>query len=282
MTTPDPVPTPTPGAGAYTATFGSRPASGVINLNNVSNQTISNKYFSNIGNDVTAVRLSNCNNVIIEQCDFQSCCEPICLTNCSNITVRYNRARNITGPYTRNGSNRGNLIQTVDCGAGIYIGYNIVIGGNTEDIISVYKTYATAANPTIIEYNKLRNYDYVSGSGSGLMIGDGSGSYIIARHNILDTPGQVGIGVPGGHHISVDSNIVYGAQHTNANIAMYVADYSNDGNMNNITFTNNQVKWLNQNGVSNAFYSDGSAGAINTSTNNFNAALSQPAFTIEG
>jgi len=271
-----------PSAAGYTATFGNRPASGALSYSGLSNTTISNLYFDGIGNDVASIRLANCSNVIIEQCDFQDCCEPMVLTNCTNITVRYNRAQNITGPHTRNGSNRGNLIQVVSCGAGIYIGYNIAIGGDTEDIISIYQSNGTSANPIVVEYNKLRNYGYTSSSGSGMMLGDGSGSYIIARYNTLDTPGQCGIGVPGGNHITITENIVYGAQHTSANVGMYVANYSSDSNMNNIVFTNNQVNWKNASGTNNPFYSDGSAGTIDTSSDNFNATIAEPSFTIEG
>lgn len=78
------------------------------------------------------------------------------------------------------------------------IHHNKGIGGDTEDIISIYNSGATnAIHPLVIENNAVEGATRSSGSGSGLMLGDEGGSHASARHNTLISPGQVEIGVPG-------------------------------------------------------------------------------------
>jgi len=257
---------------AYTSIFSKRPLSAPITWNGVNGGTISNKYFADIGNDVSGIYLANCSNIVIEQNDFETVSQGITLINCTNIEIRYNRFNNVTGPHDRNGAHRANILQADGCGVGLWFHHNEgSFSGDTEDLISIYNSNGTQANPIVVENNKLANYGYISYSGSGIMLGDGGGSWQIARNNVLDTPGQVGIGVAGGSNITVDNNQVYSPSLPTSNVGIY-AYSANDGGqgISNITITNNRVNWKNSSGTPNGFYSTGITGTFTNSGNNFN------------
>lgn len=86
----------------------------------------------------------------------------------------------------------------------------------TADHISMYNTLGTASNPVEIAYNRIRGI--ASGgteSGSGMQLGDGvngganpeSGWYWVHHNTVVQVNG-VGIGIAGGHDITIENNIV--------------------------------------------------------------------------
>jgi len=205
-----------------------------------------------------ALTISGANNVYLHDLDFADNGGAIFLINCTGqIRIENIRARN-TGDGTI-GFGHSNVIQlnnTTDNGTG---GIRNVkaLGGNTEDMISIYQSGGIdSTHPLIIENNQLESpltnqsnptvLAWSSTSGSGMMLGDSSGSHIIARYNTLLNVGQVGIGEPNGTDVHVLSNIVYGAQRANSNVGIY-AYTAGGGN----EVANNRIYWLNASGSAN-------------------------------
>lgn len=89
-----------------------------------------------------------------------------------------------------------------------------VVGSDPEDLVSMYQSSGTSASPIDIGWNCFSSPlgSYKSDSGSGILVGDGAGSYINVHDNVLVNPAQVGIGVAGGHHITVRDNKIFGAR----------------------------------------------------------------------
>lgn len=73
-----------------------------------------------------------------------------------------------------------------------------------EDHISMVGAFGTAANPILVSCNRIRGGD--SNSGSGIMTGDLGGAFIKVANNTLVYPANAGIGVAGGHDITVAGN----------------------------------------------------------------------------
>lgn len=252
--------TPTTVPAGFTAAFGSRPSSAAVTCNGKSHVTISGLSFSGIGNDVPAITIRNCSDVTITQNDFIDDAEPIYVVNSTDVTISSNRYRNITGPYQRNGSHRGNFTQWESSTGGAISG-NVGIGGNTEDIVSIYKSGgASASTPLVIENNTFEGTDWVSPSGSGILVGDGGGSHVVIRGNTLINPGQIGIGVSGGSDIHVTGNTVFGQQRTSSNVGIYV--WGQGAACSAIEVADNSVDWTKASGVVSGAWNGGNCGTI--------------------
>jgi len=227
----------------WSVDFLSRPASGPIYINGESNIKISNKSFSDIKG--VAIIIANCHDVEITECDFSNVVGGIYILNSTNVTVTWNRFSNI-GDGTI-GDGHSNYVQ-FNHSFGGYIAYNKGKGGNTEDMISIYKSGGSSEDaPLIIEYNHFEGRNWVSRSGSGIMLGDNGGQYTVARYNKLLSPGQVGIGIASGIYISVIGNTVYGEKMPKSNVGMYVWNQYNTP-LESSEITENRVRWYNQDG----------------------------------
>ncbi len=246
-----------------------RTASGPIVINGQSNVTISGLQFQNLGSSQpNAIVIQNSSNVTVTANDFDNVIGAILAIDSSNITVTWNRYRNI-GDGTI-GFGHSNFVQFGRTTGG-YIANNKGIGGNTEDIISMYQSQgASASSPIVIEYNHFEGTTWTSGSGSGMMLGDSGGAHIVARFNTLLNPGQVGIGIPGGSDIHVTDNIIYGAQRSLSNVGNFVYNYSACSNE---EVSRNQVKWYRFDGVENAMSDAGTCGVVTFADNNWSAPL---------
>jgi hypothetical protein len=162
------------------------------------------------------------------------------------VKVQYNDFRDVR---RRSGSSRGQFVQFDKVtGAGNAITGNTggnVVGSNPEDLINMWMSNGTTTSPIDITENCFESPigAATSGSGSGIMLGDGGGSYQYAHSNILINPGQVGIGQAGGTNIKAEFNRIYGARDAETNVGMYVWNESSgqcSGWMgrNSIKFTN--------------------------------------------
>ena len=166
-------------------------------------------------------------------------------------------------------------------GAGNQINDNVgeaVLGRSIAiDFISLFQTSGTATSPVEVRRNRLRNGG-PSNSGSGIMSGDGNGSYQLIEGNVLVDPGQVGIGIAGGDHITVTNNRVYSSSHAWSNVGIYQAQYeatSPNGACHDNVVSDNFVNWTNAAGQPNGFYQDTSrcTPVAGLATNNFSAAI---------
>ena len=155
-----------------------------------------------------AIIIEQCDNVTITANDFSNVVGAIYILDSTNVTVTWNRYQNI-GDGT-NGAGHSNFVQ-FDKTIGGYIAHNKGIGGNTEDIISIFQSGgASTESPLIIEYNAFQGTNWSSETGSGSMLGDACGSHVVLRYNTYLSPGQAGIGIACGTDIHITDNILYG------------------------------------------------------------------------
>jgi len=241
--------------------------SGVISLDGSHDITISGKSIN--GGPVPAISLSNCYNVHITQNKLGNSTDVgIKLFNCKNITIDYNYITNVSGGVyvvqssqggiivnnnqflNMNGpSPRGQFVQFDNVsGPNNSISYNkgenISGQSNPQDAINLFMSNGTAASPIQVTGNWIRGGG-PSTTGSGIMLGDYGGSYEVASNNILVDPGQCGMAIAGGDHMSIINNSIYARAQSFTNVGIYVwgqAGYA----ITNSTVSGNNVKFISQ------------------------------------
>jgi len=245
--------------------FGSRPASGAISLTGQSGIVIENKHFKDLGADVISIRLTSCSNITIRNCDFENVAECVYAFGTTNLTVEDCRYKNIIGPHQRTGVNRANFVQVNGCTTG-FIRRNKGVGGDTEDIVSIYQS-----SGFVVEDNHFEGTNWTSPSGSGIALSDSGGSNNIARRNILLNPGQVGIFIAGGTNSRIEDNTIYGEQRPLSNVGMYVWNQAAAA-CSGHTVSGNKVNWYRADGIRNDYYNAGNCGPV-AGTNDFATVL---------
>jgi Right handed beta helix region len=242
--------------------FLSRPVSEPIHREGgCDNLVIEGLTFQDLGEDVEAIHLKGCNNVLIRANDFARVAQGITVEKSTNVRIEWNRYLDIVGPHERvRGLNRANFAQ-LDSVKGGYISHNKGKGGDTEDIVSLFKTGGTAEAPFIVEYNHFQGTDWSSSSGSGIALGDATSSHSIARYNLLLNPGQVGIFIAGGTDHKIIGNTIYGEQRASSNVGLYVWNQSSDPCADN-EVRDNEVSWTKADGTPNPAWDGGNCGTI--------------------
>lgn len=188
-------------------------------------------------NDHVCILLENCTDITVRNVDFRQVSEPVAVIGGSNITVEYTRTDGITGPGARVNEQTGNFIQTVNSPTGIRILNNKIIGGDTEDIISLF-----SASDCEVGHNQIDGTGWTSGSGTGIIAGDAMGNNHSIHHNTLLNPGQVGLACAGGFGHRFEDNIVY-SDHANENTAAYFWGYSGNA-IGDGQFNRNRAKFV--------------------------------------
>ncbi|GAC1310865.1 MAG: hypothetical protein NVSMB24_29020 [Mucilaginibacter sp.] len=243
-----------------------------INLNGSHGLTISGKVIN--GGNVPAITLTNCHNIHITKNRLGNSREVgIYLYNCYNITIDYNKIANVsTGVYVVNTSRGGisvihNQFRNMHgpMPRGQFVQFNNVNGpynsisynrgenvpgySNAEDAINLFKSTGTPDSPIKVVGNRIRGGG-PSKSGGGIMLGDNGGRYQVASHNILVDPGQYGIAVAGGDHITLTGNIIYGRAQYFTNVGIYV--WGQGGyHCSDITVRGNRVRFMSAKNVEN-------------------------------
>ena len=183
-------------------------------------------------------------------------------TSIGNLSFTNNFVKNVH----RGTDNGGNVANVAFVRAkGIRINNNIAINVpgqcDTEDLINTYKSAGTANDPIQINNNKF----YGSGSslsGGGILLGDGGGSYMEAKNNIIVNPGQYGLAMSG-HHNVFANNKVYSDQHQpHANLGVSIGWTASQvgGDCYSLGFSNNEITfykgtdWINTAGVAPYLY----------------------------
>jgi hypothetical protein len=258
--------TTTPTTNPWSTAFGSRPRSGAITLTDCRDRVISNRMFKDLGANVIAIKLVRCDNVTIKAVDFENVAEGVYAVDSTNIRVIDSRYRNIIGPHERVGLNRANFVQFNNVTGGL-IDHNKGIGGDTEDVVSLY-----ASSGIVVEDNHFQGTNWESRSSSGIAIGDGGGSNNTARRNKLVNIGQVGMFIAGGTNNKILDNVVFGEQRPGSNVGIYVADFS-DGPCSGHTVSGNRVRFRNEDGVLNGYWQGSGCGTVTRSGNDWVAPL---------
>lgn len=254
-TLPDPTTTTTEPAGELEP-------SGPITITQ-SGTVIEGRHFTgSSGNCITVMGAAN---VTIRNSRFTNCVKAVYALNSANVVVE-----NITCEADMSGRGR-NCVQFDKVTGGRIVGNRSINTGSTlaEDHISLYQSHGTAADPILVEGNYIEGGG-PSRSGSGIMTGDVGGSYQVIRNNVLVNPGQVGIGVSGGTHVTVSGNTVISEALPWSNVGIYVWRYTGSLPCHSHTVTNNRVSWFNSSGQRNSFWDGGNCGTIVMSGNDFN------------
>lgn len=220
----------------------------LIKLTNCYNIHITGNRLSNCGN--VGIYLYNCNHITIDNNYITKVSTGVYADHTQGgIIVNSNQFLNMQGPFPR-----GQFVQFNNVkGAGSSISYNRgenVIGQSyAEDAISLYQSEGTASSPVAIKGNWIRGGG-PSTSGGGIMLGDNGGSYLYASDNILVDPGQFGMAISGGNHITIISNSIYGRQQSFTNVGLYVNDIGG-WKTSDCKVTANKVKYYNKDNYQN-------------------------------
>ena len=241
-----------------------------IYLTNCSNITISH---CKLGpSPKQGIELYKCTNIVVDSCYIANTATGMYTLESTGIQFNYNQVKNIQGPFPGgqmvqfdNVSGTGNRILNNKC-------ENIAGASSPEDVISMYMSNGTADDPIMITGNWIRGGG-PSKVGSGIMLGDNGGSYIIANKNILVNPGSCGIAIAGGNNLQIVNNEIYSSETSVSNVGIYIWNQSNGGCSLN-TISNNQVNWTNSVGEANTNWDSGNCGAVNGwNTNIWGASL---------
>jgi parallel beta-helix repeat protein len=213
-----------------------------ITLTNCTNVVISN---CKVGNSSgVGISISGCKNIRVKGCYLYNVSSGVYAVNSQTINVSGNFGLNMKGPLPR-----GQFVQFNNVtGAGNRINSNKfqnILGQSTpEDAISIYKSSGISTDPIQINSNQIRGGG-PSTSGGGIMLGDGGGAYVIAEWNTLVDPGQYGMAVAGGTHMTMYQNNVYSKKQSFSNVGLYYwnqsGTWSSSINIsgNGANFTNN-------------------------------------------
>jgi hypothetical protein len=239
-------------------------ASEAINLDGVHDITISGKAIT--GGSVPAINLSNCYNVHITQNSLTNSSEVgIHLYHCYNITIDYNYISNVsTGVYVDHPTGGGTVVNNNEMlnmkgpfPRGQFVQFNTVQGaGNqisnnklqnilgqsaSEEAINIYMSNGTPDSPIQVSGNWIRGGGPNSASG-GIQLGDTGGSYQVAFDNIMVDPGQMGMSISGGDHISFINNTVYAQAQYFSNVGIVVWGQAGSS-ITNSTVSGNKVNF---------------------------------------
>jgi hypothetical protein len=258
---------------AFSVPFGSRPRSGAISLRGCRDRTISNKTFKDLGPGVIAIRLQDCHNVTIKAVDFINVAEGVYALNSTNIKIVDSRYQNIVGPSDRTGANTGNFVQFHSVNGG-RVDHNKGKGGDTEDVVSLYKS-----SNIVVEDNHFEGTNWTSTSSSGIAIGDGGGSNNIARRNKLVNIGQVGIFIAGGRNNTIHGNAIYGAPRNNSNVGIYVRN-STSSTCSGHKVTDNRVRFQKEDGTRSGYWQGSGCGTVTRSGNDWWAPLTYSSMDV--
>lgn len=223
------------------------------------NITIKNCKFTSAPN-MRAVYLENCKNVTLVDCYFENVYAGILAQLCNtNIKIEYNDFKNIRGQLDGDSYFANAVHFDRVSGSGNSISYNAIenIKGESspEDNIALFQSNGTPESPIMVKGNWIRGGG-PNHSGGGINLGDWGGSYQIAEDNILVNPGQVGMGMAGGHDLTIRNNKIYAKQQSFTNVGIAIINWTSDktGESYNIVVENNEVNWTNRDGKQNLWW----------------------------
>ena len=220
------------------------------------NVTIRNCFFNKATEE--AINIERSPNIRIENCLFSNVnsgvyameSQTIAVINNQFVNARKRAADSSRGQFIQfNGvTGTGNIIENNQ-------GENFFNESDPEDLVSLFKSSGTAANPISIRNNTFRGGG-PSTSGGGIMTGDYGGSYIIVENNTLVDPGQYGIAIAGGSNITIINNKIYGKQQSFTNNPLYVWGQTGVICSNN-NVKGNRANWTDKNGYNNRGWNAG-------------------------
>lgn len=203
-----------------------------------------------------AIYLDNCRNITIIDNFFDHAYSALIAHNSTGIKFDHNDVLNVGGTLAESDHKGGGFVVLFDKvrGEGNSISYNVAenIYGDSYpgDLVNVNQSHGTPSSPIMVKGNWFRGGGPWP-SGGGILLGDLGGSYQIAEDNILVDPGQYGMGIAGGHNITLRNNKVFAKRQSFTNVGFSIANWYEPqiGASHNITFENNIVNYTNRDGV---------------------------------
>ncbi len=204
-----------------------------------------------------AIDLVDCSNISISNCEFESVATGVYALGCRGDIKFFNNELKNANP--NNLPNYGSIIYLNQCyGPGYEVSSNIMenIPGQsyTIDCLSMYMSSGTPESPIKVTNNWIRGGG-PDASGGGIMCGDFGGSYYLVENNILVDPGQYGIAVASGHHITVRNNKIYGKQQSFTNVGLYAWNQT-EHECHDLTIENNRINYTNRSGQISTYWFD--------------------------
>jgi parallel beta-helix repeat protein len=255
------------------------PCLGGIAIDSARNVVVNNVYIHDSGTAGNGIDIVFSDNVTISNNRIERVRTGIYALSSTLIKVDKNRFLNALGPYPRGAFVQFNQVKgggnLINCN----VGENIPGESNTIEAINLYMSDGLSADPILVTNNKIRGAapNYYTGA---ILLGDGGGSYQVARNNVAVNSGAHGVSVAGGHDLVIADNTIYSPQqsYTNAGITVWnqyaPACYK-------VTIQNNRVNWTNRNGQLTPFWDAGNCGPISgINTNQWNVPLSAAAFDV--
>ena len=237
-----------------------------IRVSNGSSITITGSYLhDSVG---PGVDVGGSNGVTVTGSHFARNASGMYALTSTKIVFEGNTVLNVQGPIPR-----GQLVQFDKVSGGgnrvrCNVGQNVLGKSTPEDALNFYQSNGAPNDPILVEGNRVLGGG-PSMSGGGILLGDGGGSYITARKNVVVDPGQYGLGVPSGTHMTLTDNVVYGAAQSFTNVGVYVWEqYKLPCDA--IEVSKNHVMFANAKGTPNPYWDGGGCGTVSgVDTNDF-------------
>jgi Right handed beta helix region len=145
---------------------------------------------------------------------------------------------------------------------------------NAEDAFNVHTSNGTSQAPIDVVGNRVFGGG-PSKTGGGVLIGDGGGSYQVLRGNVGSNPGQYGIAIAGGSHMSMYGNTVFGAAQPNfTNVGMYIWKASEiTPTCDDVNIAGNRIKYFSGDGKENPFWDGKNCSNVKIGANDLHASI---------
>lgn len=208
----------------------------------------------------------------LRMADFDHAWNGIDILSCEDFTLIIEDCRYLNWQSDGSDWPITNFVQYDKC-----FGLNIVLrrcdgkGGRTEDIVSVdHSGGPSRATALLVEDNRFEGTDWISGSGSGVMIdpADDRGWAIVRRNKLLN-PGQVGIGAHGPRTVITENDLYCDGKMIPGRVIIREGIDVGDHRSVGCEVSHNRVDWKNSNGDYAPFTLDTNPDPVGWDTNNF-------------
>lgn len=214
------------------------------------NVTIRNLTIRDTGD--VGIYVEGSDGVTIEENRIDNTLSGIRALSSTGVEVRCNSVRNVRGPIPAGQFVQFDKVKGPGNGISCNIGENEPGRGVPEDAISLFQSRGEPGRPILVSRNRLVGGG-PSQSGGGIMLGDGGGAYLEARDNLLIDPGQYGIAVASGSHMTIADNVVIARPQLFTNVGISVWNQYAEP-CHTVTVSGNSVDWRARTGRPNPWW----------------------------